>query len=714
MLVVLVMHLGASRSFAQSSHAAQPSTVDLNERITLEELVALAAEANGVRIEFEPQTLPDRSRVRGPTSLQPDGLWSLMHDALLRADLTTVRSTTPATYVVLRTADAARWPMVEESVLPGVSSSPPADPGPRPLPGPLPGFSSVLIPIPIELDPAQVVAAITPILTQGVGTARAAAGGRHVFLQDLTARTEAARIVLAELASSKGSIVTRSVTLTHTTAPLALDRLTTILDARQVAGGLTLPGQLVLTDRTDELLLVCPPPHVAGWLKLVPLIDVPDERSTRSYTASIGPTLLEQTIRSSLAPSGLDTAVTFAVDEVTGTLFVNATTSIHQQIRPIVEGIAQRPAGDDRSSRTFIIRHRPASELATVIESLLEAPSEPATAQSASSRDGSVDDTDEMFEAPIAAVALVGVAVTVDEASNALIAIGQRRQLERIARLVADLDASQPQVQLEVLIVSLSEGDTLDLGIEMNALIRSGSIQARLSSLFGLSQAGDGVDRTVGDASGFAGVILSPGEFAVVLRALETINDGRTLSMPRVVVSNNQEASLNSVLQQPFTSTNASDTVATTSFGGTQDAGTTVALTPRISPADHLLLEYSVSLSSFVGESADPSIPPPRQQNELASVVTIPDGFTIALGGIELTTEAEAESRLPLIGSIPLLGELAKNRSRSASRQRFYVFIRPTILRATGFEDLRYLSDVQLDEAGLDDGWPVVEPRVIR
>ena len=65
-------------------------------------------------------------------------------------------------------------------------------------------------------------------------------------------------------------------------------------------------------------------------------------------------------------------------------------------------------------------------------------------------------------------------------------------------------------------------------------------------------------------------MVLSPGDFSVVLKALQTLNKGRTLSLPKVLVNNNQQATLDSVLQQPFVSVNASNTVATTSFGGSK------------------------------------------------------------------------------------------------------------------------------------------------
>jgi type IV pilus assembly protein PilQ len=184
--------------------------------------------------------------------------------------------------------------------------------------------------------------------------------------------------------------------------------------------------------------------------------------------------------------------------------------------------------------------------------------------------------------------------------------------------------------------------------------------------------------------------------------------------MPKLLVTNNQQATLDSVLEQPFASTNASNTVTTTSFGGTKPAGTQITLKPQIAEGDHLLLDYNISLSAFVGAAANASLPPPRQENKVQSAATLPDGHTVVVGGIELNTEGKAVNQVPGLAQIPLLGELFKNRSNTNSRNRFYIFIRANILRHRSFEDLKYLSEVAAGHAAVDDGWPVVEPRVIR
>jgi type II secretory pathway component GspD/PulD (secretin) len=304
--------------------------------------------------------------------------------------------------------------------------------------------------------------------------------------------------------------------------------------------------------------------------------------------------------------------------------------------------------------------------------------------------------------------------LTADEGTNALIVAAEPRLMARIDSLLKTVDVRQPQVMIEALVVSLTDDQSLDLGVELSKLEVSGSTIASLSSLFGLSQLSASSTSPPASGTGGTGVVLRPGDFSVLVRALETLSKGRSLNIPKAMVFNNRQASLSSVLQQPVLSTNASDTVATTSFSGTQDAGTVITVTPQIAEGDHLLLDYSVEISSFVGDSADPALPPPRQQNQLKSVVAIPDSHVVAVGGLQIENDVQGTSQVPLLGSIPIIGEAFKSRSNTRTRSRFFVFIRAEIMRQGDFLDLKYLSDKAAAEAGIDDGFPVSEPRVIK
>ncbi len=304
------------------------------------------------------------------------------------------------------------------------------------------------------------------------------------------------------------------------------------------------------------------------------------------------------------------------------------------------------------------------------------------------------------------------VTISADEATNSLIIVAESRVVKQVEDLLRKLDVRKAQVMLEVLVMSLNDEQAVELGTELEKIIIDGNTLFSLTSLFGLRPNGIAQPPR---GEGFTGAVLDPGSFSIVIRALERLNKGKTLNMPRMLVGNNQSANLSSVLQQPVLSTNASVSVATTSFGGTQDAGTTVTVKPQIAEGDHLLLDYSVAISSFIGTSTNPSLPPPRQQNTLQSVVAIPDGFTVAVGGLQIDRDLESVSQIPLIGNIPLVGEVFKNRTHNVSTTRFFVFLRGSILRQQGFEDLRYISGVDQQASGLGDrDFPAVEPLVIR
>ena len=311
-------------------------------------------------------------------------------------------------------------------------------------------------------------------------------------------------------------------------------------------------------------------------------------------------------------------------------------------------------------------------------------------------------------------VSLPDLSINVDKGTNSIIAMAEPRMLTQIQKLIELIDLRQPQVMLEMTLVSLSEQDAMNLGIELEKVGLFDGASYQVSSLFGLT-GGTAGNRTAGDSRGLTSAVLNPGDFSVVLRALQTISRGSTRSVPSILVSNNESARFDSTLQQPYVVSNTtSGAGTTTSFGGTQDAGTTIDVTPQIGQADQLLLKYSITLSSFVGAPPANGLPPPRQQNSVGSKATIPDGFTVVVGGIELQNEGKNTSQVPGVGDVPILGELFKTRDKSTGRSRFYVFIRATVLRDQQLNDLKFLSGRAGNATGVGDGFPEMRPRIVK
>lgn len=765
LLFVAVVAL-AMLSLAQNSVQAQtpPAPIALSGRVDLLRLVDLASARLGLDVEYDANALKALTvELRIDESITDQELWTLTNQLLASRGFTSIQAAIRTTgeprrrqlVSIVKLTDAAGLAQVEH------------DPnGPS-----MAGYASVLIDVknrPLK----DVLDAVKTLVSKPGGSVQEVAGLNAVLVSDLRQRVAQIVEIVHAMDAASGPSAVESIEATNLQATVLATLVTSAVISRNAMGAQALQGKLTATPDDTALVLIAPQSEIPKWHEIIAQFDRPSRSDTRTYSATAFPLaqtaqLLEQTARDS-GPRGSGERWRIVQDDLGGLLIVTATPSEHLQIAAILQRLNTLPAEIRRPVRVFPIRNRSVADVVQVLTRMLEAgvlegaeftsviggtatagPSTVAQSQlqrspptsspptlgppalgpptsappSAASSSLSSSDSD-----PIPALtdgsapprsangiptngtsAPPSLTLTADEGTNTLIAVGEPRKLAQLEELLRTLDVRQPQVMIEVLVVSLSDGDTLDLGVELEKIEVSGDTVITLASLFGLAGAGGAVT-----GKGFSGLILNPGDFRVLIRALQTLNNGRSLNMPKVLVSNNQQANLDAVVQQPFVSTNASDTVATTSFGGFENAGTTISIKPQIAKGDHLLLEYSVSLSAFVGESSDPGVPPPRQQNNLQSVVTVPDGFTIVVGGIEVQTKADAVTQIPLVGDIPFIGEAFKSRSRSSSRSRFYVFIRPSILRQEGFEDLKYVSDVAARDSDVDDGFPEVTPRIIK
>jgi type II secretory pathway component GspD/PulD (secretin) len=136
-------------------------------------------------------------------------------------------------------------------------------------------------------------------------------------------------------------------------------------------------------------------------------------------------------------------------------------------------------------------------------------------------------------------------------------------------------------------------------------------------------------------------------------------------------------------------------------------------LTPHISEGDHLQLEYVITLNSFSGQSSS-GVPPPRETDSVQSKITIPDGSTVIVGGLNTTNDSFTRQTVPIIGDIPILNLLVSQQSRTNSKSTLFVFIKPTILRDDQFADLKFFSEQDSHAAGLSPDYPQSDPLLIR
>ncbi|MEO1237770.1 MAG: secretin N-terminal domain-containing protein, partial [Planctomycetota bacterium] len=310
------------------------------------------------------------------------------------------------------------------------------------------------------------------------------------------------------------------------------------------------------------------------------------------------------------------------------------------------------------------------------------------------------------------------VTLAADVNTNSIIVVADPATQDVYARLIELLDERRPQVQIEATLVSLNTTNDYSLGVEFGidgAL--DGPSRLITFSSFGISTVDPvaaSLTPTVG--AGLTSALLDADFADVVIQAFEQDGNSRVLSAPTLLVNDNERGQLRSLTEEPTVSITQGEVSDQISFLEYVEAGTTIDVIPNISEGGYLQLEYRVEVNTFL--ASDPAlaaagVPPPRQTDALQSRVTIPDGFTIVVGGLTRADDTETVSKVPFLGDIPLVGELFKSTTRAEDETTLFVFLRPTILADDDFADLRGLSEPRLREAGLPGNDPYDEPALI-
>ncbi len=697
-------------SSAQQEPARERDIVFFEREITLGELLFLCADEVGVKLDLDPSKLSMPVKPRPGVRYGPERAWGYAQQELAAAGFATVQPPGSTALRVVPIGEAASAARVERYDLSDARA----------------GFVRVLAPL--ERRKAEdLVETVRLLLSKPGGAVNAVREGNALLIADLRPHVEQVLAMLAVLDVPAGAPITEEIALEHV-SPVAMGALIErVTNSRKAVGGEALKGAALAVPSARSMLVVAPATELSWWRTTIRAFDRPEPVTTLHYTPrrfGLEDTarLVEQVVRGEAIEAG--SAWKLVVDRLTGTLIVTASEADHARVQGLFERLESEAWAPREPLRTFAIKRRRVGEMLATLESLIDAgvlesqgPGQPATTE-AQGATGAIAPSAVASSASrqgAGANSTRKITLAADEATSRILAFGEGSVLDQLGTLIESLDVRPPQVLVEATVVSLSDTQTRQLGVELQKIGTSGSTSARLGSLFGLGSpdpaAGVIAPSTLAGASA---IVLDPGDFSAVVRALESVNQGRSLTTPKVLVDNNAKAALDSVLQTPYAATNASNTVATTSLGGTLDAGTRVSVKPQVADGGQILLEYTVSLSNFVGESPGDGLPPPRQENKLESVVTIPDGFTVVLGGLEIETQGDASERVPWLGEIPLLGVLFQDRSKTSTRSRFYVFLRCSVWRDELFEGLKYASARELGAAGVDDGTPVLRPRVMR
>ena len=239
-----------------------------------------------------------------------------------------------------------------------------------------------------------------------------------------------------------------------------------------------------------------------------------------------------------------------------------------------------------------------------------------------------------------------------------------------------------PMIAVEVKFFETTKDPKDQLGIDWSGTLGDSGVGFDLS---GLSTDLDFnfLKNTVAPQS----AVLSSTDVNTTLRALLTDQETTQVSYPRVLTVSNREVIIQSVINEPVLAASSSTTpgagATTTSAVQYLPIGTVINLLPREMSDNTVALDVQLTVSSIIGERSIEGNPYPIASSRVFNApLRVRSGYTVAIAGLDEALNTNGKSAVPMLGKLPVLGELFRNRSKKHSRKNLMMFITPTLLRS--------------------------------
>ncbi|HEU0059878.1 MAG TPA: type II secretion system secretin GspD [Hyphomicrobiaceae bacterium] len=285
-----------------------------------------------------------------------------------------------------------------------------------------------------------------------------------------------------------------------------------------------------------------------------------------------------------------------------------------------------------------------------------------------------------------------GVSIVADESNNALIITATAQEYFRMRRILAQIDVQPNQVLIEATIAEVALNDQLTMGLRW--FLQTGNFQFRFTDILATTPNNPVVN--VGPTipaiatpsfPGFSSFFNTP-NVQVVLNALSTITDVNIVSSPTLMVLDNKRATLQVGDEVPIVTQSA---VAVQVPGAPivnsvnmRNTGIILNITPRINDGGRVLLDIEQEVSTAVQTTTSGIVSPTIQQRRIKTTVSVDDGNCIVLGGLIQDKSNNTRDQAPLVGDIPILGNLFKHKNDNITRVELLIAITPKIVKDNG------------------------------
>jgi general secretion pathway protein D len=305
-------------------------------------------------------------------------------------------------------------------------------------------------------------------------------------------------------------------------------------------------------------------------------------------------------------------------------------------------------------------------------------------------------------------VLLQNIRITADVTNNAVLVYANQESQRVVEQTIHQIDRPQRQIAIEATIAEVTLNDQLNYGVQFFLASQKGSISNVIpgvttsaaatttttttgtgtTATTAIEPASNAVNAAAGALlgrvlPGFNLLVGAENSPRVILDALHSITDVKVLSNPSLVVLDNQAATLQVGDQVPFSTGTATVLTANNTVVNTIDyknTGIILRVLPRANANGNVVLDIEQEISSVAAGSAG-SLTPTISQRRVKSSVAVASGQTVLLAGLISETENKQRQGIPLLDSIPGVGDAFSHQTTMRARTELILFIRPTVIR---------------------------------
>ncbi|WP_241527181.1 type II secretion system secretin GspD [Sphingomonas turrisvirgatae] len=506
--------------------------------------------------------------------------------------------------------------------------------------------------------PAAEAARVARPLVASFGSVEPLAQPNAVVVTDYADNVRRVEAILRSLDGNGGGLTFATVTLRNGSAPEVAQSLQAVLGD----GGAKVAGD----PRSNTIIVRGTPSAVADARRMIASLDAPG-----------GATPITRVFR-------LDYADAEAVTEVLrGVLGQEATTN-----NPIARSLSAGSRNNPRS---------PSGVLGGLIASGGQSPAQLAAAAGAAGAAAQDRQSAQLGTGEQGAVqgfSTPDLTVQPSPDINAVVLRGTPTAIAALEPLIADLDVRRPQVLIEAAIAEITgeeaEALAVQLGTGAAALTQVEGAATSFNTSPGVPSLGTILTALGVPAAGLVGPGLSANigignDFSILVQALGTSSKSNLLSTPQITTLDNKVGEFVVAQEVPF----VTGSILPSSGGAVnpytsierKDVGITLKVLPRINAGDTIRLEVVQEASSIAATQLSQASDLITNRRAINTTVLADNGQTIVLGGLTSDDYGQVKSQVPILGDIPILGELFKGRRESRQKRTLFIFLKPTILR---------------------------------